>query len=302
MRAFVTGGAGFIGSHLVDRLLQLGHEVTIYDLVANGTGRVGLTLNTGDLLDTYRLTEAMRGHDVVFHFAANADVRFGTNDTKRDLNQNLIATSNVLEAMRQNTVRYIVFSSTAMVYGRQWIFPTAEDCAFPIQTSLYGASKIAAEGLISAYCHAFNMNATIFRFVPVLGERYRHGHVYDFYNKLKSDPNHIEILGNGKQTKSYVYVADCIDAIEIGFRQLTDKPVRIYNVSNRESYSVNQSLDVICTELCVHPVRTYTGGEGGWIGDPPIILLDSTRLRLLGWQPKVTIKEAILRTVRSFHD
>lgn len=303
MKAFVTGGSGFVGSHLVDRLLQHGHDVTIYDLKPPDLPpKTGLSLIAqADLLNPKTLTWAMRDQDIVFHLAANADVRGGTIDPKRDLNQNIIATSNVLEAMRINNVKNIIFSSTSMVYGRQLIFPTHEDCPFPIQTSFYGASKVAAEGLIGAYCYGFGMHATIFRFVPILGERYKHGHVFDFYNKLKTDPLKIQVLGNGKQTKSYVYINDVIDAMMLGMIAFdASVPVQIYNVGNRETYSVDQSLDVICKELKVDPIREYAGGEGGWPGDPPMILLDCTRLRNLGWHPTVTIEEAILRTVRSF--
>lgn len=304
MRAFVTGGAGFIGSNLVDRLLARGDAVTVYDNLATGrrgflttAGRHrGFTFVEGDLLDLDSLTDAMRGHDVVFHLAANADVRFGLEHPRRDLEQNTIATHNVLEAMRLGGVKRTVFSSTGSIYGEPNIFPTPEDSPFPIQTSLYGASKLAAEGLIGAYAAGYGIQGLIFRFVSILGERYTHGHVFDFYRKLRANPNEIEVLGNGLQRKSYLYVQDCIDAI---FRAMerTDAPVAIYNLGTDESCTVNDSLSWICEALGVQPERRYTGGERGWVGDSPCIFLDCRRMRALGWAPKLTIRESVLRTL-----
>src|SRR5688572_17278466 len=220
-RFFVTGGAGFIGSNLVDRLLARGASVTAYDNLSTGQvkfldqarGKPGFKLVEGDVLDEKKLASAVAGHDFVFHFAANADVRFGTQHPRRDLEQNTIATYNVLEAMRGNGIKHIAFSSTGSIYGEPNVFPTPEDAPFPVQTSLYGASKLAGEGLIQAYATGFGFRGYIFRFVSILGERYSHGHVYDFYKQLISHPGHIDVLGNGKQRKSYLYVQDCVDAI-----------------------------------------------------------------------------------------
>src|SRR5262249_54570563 len=161
-------------------------------------------------LDENRLTEALAGSEFVFHLAANADVRFGTNHPRRDLEQNTIATFNVLEAMRANGIAKIAFSSTGSVYGEAKTIPTPEDAPCPVQTSLYGASKIAGEGLISAYCEGFGFQGWIFRFVSVLGPRYTHGHVFDFFRKLSADPTRLEVLGNGTQRKSYMHVNDCV--------------------------------------------------------------------------------------------
>ena len=201
-RALVTGGAGFIGSHLVDRLLGSGGRVTVYDNLSTGRrrflesaeGNPALTVIVGDLFDTAGLRTAMRGHDIVFHLAANADVRMGPENPRRDLEQNTIATHNVLEAMRLTGVQRIVFASTGSVYGDPSVFPTPEDCPFPVQTSLYGAAKVAGEGLLSAYSTAFGIQAWIFRFVSILGERYQHGHVIDFYRKLRANPDEVEVL------------------------------------------------------------------------------------------------------------
>lgn len=304
MRCFVTGGAGFIGSNLVDRLLAAGHAVTVYDnfstgrseFLANARRHPSFRLITGDLLQPEGLKTAAAGHDMVFHLAANADVRFGTNHPHRDLEQNTIATYNVLEAMRANRIRRIAFSSTGSVYGEAKVFPTPEDAPFPVQTSLYGASKLAGEGLIAAYAEGFDYQAYIFRFVSILGERYTHGHVVDFYNKLRANPREIEVLGNGRQRKSYLAVQDCIDAIFTVIEKAQDR-VNIFNLGTEEACTVNDSLGWICESLGLNPERKYTGGERGWIGDNPFILLDTAKVRSLGWQPKLTIREGILKTL-----
>jgi UDP-glucose 4-epimerase len=304
MRYFVTGGAGFIGSNLVDRLLAGGYAVTAYDNFSTGQPpfleqarrHPGFQLVEGDLLDQGRLTEALAGHDFVFHLAANADVRFGTEHPRRDLEQNTIATFNVLEAMRANGVRRIAFSSTGSIYGEPDVFPTPETCPFPVQTSLYGASKLAGEGLIGAYAAGFDFQAYIFRFVSILGERYTHGHVFDFYKKLLADPHQIEVLGNGRQRKSYLHVQDCVEAI-LTVIERADQPVNVFNLGTDEYCMVDDSLGWICAHLGVSPERRYTGGDRGWIGDSPFIFLDTAKVRSLGWRPKLSIREGIIRTL-----
>ena len=238
----------------------------------------------------------MKGADFVFHLAANADVRFGTEHPERDLEQNTIATFNVLEAMRANGCKRIGFSSTGSIYGEPEIFPTPEDAPFPLQTSLYGASKLAAEGMIQAYCEGFGFQGYIFRFVSILGERYTHGHVFDFYKKLSDDPTRLHVLGDGKQRKSYLYVHDCIDAMLLAIRVLNNK-VHVLNLGTDEASRVNDSIGWISERLGLRPELTYAGGERGWIGDSPFILLDTRRIRALGWKPKLTIREGVLRTV-----
>jgi UDP-glucose 4-epimerase len=304
MRYFVTGGAGFIGSNLVDRLLAGGNAVTAYDNFSTGQHRFlesakkqrDFRLVEGDLLDASKLNSAASGHDFVFHLAANADVRFGTEHPRRDLEQNTIATYNVLEAMRANGITRIAFSSTGSIYGEPDVFPTPETCPFPVQTSLYGASKLAGEGLIQAYCTGFGFRSYIFRFVSILGERYSHGHVFDFYRALKQDPSQIRVLGNGKQRKSYLYIQDCLDAI-LTVIQKAEAPVNIYNLGTDEYCAVNDSLGWISQKLGINPSRTYTGGDRGWIGDSPFIFLDAAKVRTLGWKPKLTIRQGIERTV-----
>jgi UDP-glucose 4-epimerase len=305
LRVLVTGAAGFIGSNMVDRLLSAGHSVVGFDNLSTGQmqfleGAVAsrqFTLHQADLLDRKSLAQAMEGAELVVHFAANADVRFGTEHPRKDLDQNTIATWNVLEAMREQACKRIVFSSTGSVYGEPDIFPTPETCPFPIQTSLYGASKVAAEGLIQAYCEGFGMQGYIFRFVSILGERYSHGHVFDFYQQLAEHPEHLHVLGNGHQRKSYLYVRDCIDAILIAIDQAKHK-VNIFNLGTDEHCEVNDSIGWICEHLGLHPKLAYSGGERGWVGDSPFILLDCSRIRALGWRPQLTIKEAVLATIK----
>jgi len=304
MHAFVTGGAGFIGSSLVDRLLADGHAVVAYDnfstgqraFVAGALQQPRFTLVEGDTLDLPALTRAMAGCDVVFHLAANADVRFGTEHPRKDLEQNTIATFNVLEAMRANGIKRIAFSSTGSVYGETHVFPTPEDAPFPVQTSLYGASKLAGEGLIAAYAAGFGFEGCIFRFVSILGERYTHGHVFDFYKSLRQDPTRLRVLGNGRQRKSYLYIGDCLDAILTAMAK-TRGGIEIYNLGTNEYCEVNDSIGWICARLGVSPRLDYTGGERGWIGDNPFIFLDTAKITGLGWQPKLTIREGILRTL-----
>jgi UDP-glucose 4-epimerase len=305
LRVFVTGAAGFIASHMVDRLLSAGHRVAGFDNLSTGQMRFletamtnpHFTLHQADMLDGKSLAQAMEGAELVIHFAANADVRFGTEHPRKDLDQNTIATWNVLEAMREQSCKRIIFSSTGSVYGEPDIFPTPETCPFPIQTSLYGASKLAAEGLIQAYCEGFGMQSYIFRFVSILGERYSHGHVFDFYHQLAEHPGHLHVLGNGHQRKSYLYVQDCIDAILVALDRAKEK-VNIFNLGTDEHCEVNDSIGWICEYLGLHPKLTYSGGDRGWVGDSPFILLDCSRIRALGWRPRLTIKEAVLATIK----
>lgn len=301
----VTGCAGFIGSNLVDRLLADGHQVTGVDNFSTGQRRFlqGALAHPNfrfveiDLLDLDALKQAFSGGEAVFHLSANADVRFGTEHPRKDLEQNTIATYNVLEAMRANGIRKIAFSSTGSVYGDMPVIPTPEDGPFPIQTSLYGASKAAGEGMIAAYCEGFGFQSWIFRFVSILGERYTHGHVFDFYQKLKADPSRLPVLGNGKQRKSYLYVQDCIDAILLAMDKAADK-VNIFNLGVDGYCEVNDSIGWICEELGVKPQLDYSGGDRGWIGDNPFIFLDTKKIQALGWTPKYGIREGVIKTVK----
>ena len=310
MKYFVTGGAGFIGSNMVDRLLsEPENEVIAYDNFSTGRREFledvlkndRFTLIEGDTLDLDKLTQTMKGCSFVFHFAANADVHMGCEHPRKDLEQNTIATYNVLEAMRANDIKRIGFSSTGSVYGEAEVIPTPENAPFPIQTSLYGASKLACEGLLAAYAEGFGFTAYIFRFVSILGERYTHGHVFDFCKKLKDDPTHLHILGDGHQKKSYLYVRDCIEAILTVVRNTKEK-VNIYNLGTDEYVEVNDSVRFICGKLDVKPEFTYAGGERGWVGDNPFIYLDTKKVRSLGWNPQYSIEEGIKLTVDYLKD
>ncbi len=289
----------------MDRLLRDGHEVVGYDdfstgqpeFLAEAQRSPLFNLVRGDVLDLESLTRAVGGADFVLHLAANADVRFGVDHPRKDLEHNTIATFNVLEAMRANKIQRMAFASTASVYGEPDVFPTPEDAPFPIQTSLYGASKLAAEGLIEAYCEGFGFHGYIFRFVSIVGERYTHGHVFDFYKQLRNHPDRLYVLGNGKQRKSYLYVEDCVAAILLAIEKARGR-VSIFNLGTDEYCLVDDSIAWICEHLGVSPQRIYSGGDRGWVGDSPFIFLDCSRIRALGWRPTSSIKEGVIRTLR----
>jgi len=309
-RVLVTGAAGFIGSNLTDRLLAEGLEVVGYDNFSTGQepflkgalANPRFTLARGDTLDATALIAAMKGCDTVFHLAANADVRFGTQHTGKDLQQNTVATFSVLESARACGVSRFVFASTGSVYGECPVIPTPEDAPFPVQTSLYAASKLAGEGMLSAYAEGFGLDVVIFRFVSILGERYTHGHVYDFCRQLKAHPDYLEVLGDGTQRKSYLYVGDCVEAIvrvvtqreAAGGRGVTS----IYNLGTDAHVTVRDSIACICGCLGLNPELRFSGGSRGWIGDNPFIFLDTARIRATGWAPKLTIQQGIEATVR----
>ena len=309
MKFFVTGAAGFIGSNLCDALLSRGHEVVGWDNLS--TGRLSFLTEAGksprfefiegDNLDSGALVHAMKGCEFVVHLAANADVRFGLEHPEKDLQQNTIATFHVLEAMRTNEIKSIAFSSTGSVYGEAVLIPTPEDAPFPIQTSLYGASKLACEGLIQSYCEGYGFEGYIFRFVSILGERYTHGHVVDFYEQLRIHPDWLKVLGDGTARKSYLYVGDCVDGILEVIRSQTARQakhrVQIYNLGTDEYCSVRESIGWICSEMKISPELKFTGGDRGWIGDNPFIYLETRKMRSTGWSPKLSIEQAVRMTV-----
>jgi UDP-glucose 4-epimerase len=308
-KIFVTGAAGFIGSTLVDVLLAQGRQVVGWDNFSTGLERFiegaskhpNFKMVRGDNLDLEALAAAMKGCDTVFHLAANADVRFGLQHPRKDLDQNTIATFNVLEAMRANGAKVIAFSSTGSVYGEAEIIPTPEEHPFPIQTSLYGASKLAGEGLIHAYCEGYGFEGYVFRFVSILGERYTHGHVFDFYRQLSEHPDYLKVLGDGTQRKSYLYVQDCLSAMlhvmNAGLAKKTKHRVEVFNLGTDHYVRVNDSIQFICSVLGVKPRLEYSGGDRGWIGDNPFIFLETKKIRAAGWAPKLTIEQGIARTL-----
>ncbi len=305
-RALVTGGAGFIGSHVVDHLIgSCGAEVTVYDNFSTGqrlflkhhAADKKLKIVEGDVLDLDSLKNAMMGVDHVFHFQANADVRGGMEKRRVDLEQNTMATWNVLEAMVEHKVCNLAFASSATVYGEPTIFPTPEDCPC-VQTSLYGASKYACEAMIQAYGEYFDIRSCTFRFVSWTGERYTHGVLYDFLRKLKADPRTLEILGDGRQKKSYLDVTDGVAGIFTAVEKAPSKK-NVYNLGHDDFLNVLDLADIVCDELGLPDVEyVIAGGARGWLGDSPMVQLDTSRLKSVGWAPRVSIEESIRRTVR----
>jgi UDP-glucose 4-epimerase len=298
--AFVTGGAGFIGSHVTDRLLTDGWKVTVYDDLSTGRREFvdpRARIEVGDIADLDRMTEHMAGADAVFHFAANADVRGGRSDTFIDLERNTVATHRVLEAARRNAVPRFVFASSAVVYGEPDVFPTPE-CTAATQTSLYGASKLAGEAMIEAYAEYFDMTTFSFRFVSWVGERYSHGVVFDFMKKLRTDPRQLEILGDGTQRKSYLYVKDGVEGIMRAFHDSTERK-NLFNLGHDHWMPVTEVARIVCDEMGLRDVAyRFTGGSRGWVGDSPFVHLDTSRVKRLGWSARTDIEEGLRRTVR----
>jgi UDP-glucose 4-epimerase len=308
-RAFVTGGAGFIGSHVVDRLTRNGADVTIYDNFSTGREEFirhhfenpRVRIVRADVFDDERLKKEMTACDFVFHLQANADVRGGIQFTRVDLEQNTIATWNVLEAMRANEIGRIAFASSATVYGEPDVFPTPESYA-PLQTSLYGASKLAGEAIIQAYSEYFGITCYIFRFVSWIGQRYTHGVIFDFVKKLQANQEMLEILGDGKQRKSYLDVIDGVNGIFYAVQHAKERK-NLFNLGHDKFMSVLDLADIVIEELGLKHVRyRTTGGERGWLGDSPFVHLDTAKLKALGWQPQVSIEQGIRNTVRYLQD
>lgn len=308
-RVVVTGAAGFIGSNLVDSFLKLGIEVLGIDNLSTGKieflsealSNPKFRLLKQDLFLGGTLSDEFIGFDAVFHLAANADVRFGIDNPSRDLEQNTIVTHRVLEAARIAGVKKFVFSSTGSVYGEAEVVPTPENAPFPIQTSLYGASKLACEGLIAAYAESFGIQTWIFRFVSILGPRYTHGHVYDFYQQLMQNPRKLIVLGNGHQKKSYLHVSDCIEAIHTSLRQSTNH-VNIINLGVDGYCEVRDSIKWITNEMKLDPEVTFGTESKGWVGDNPLIHLDTQKIQSLGWAPQYSIEQAVRNTVSYMQD
>lgn len=306
MRCFVTGGAGFIGSYLVDRLIIEGNQVTVFDNLSSGRKefiehhieRDNFRLIEADLLDLDKLKEATRGHEVVFHLAANPEARLGIEDTELDLKQETIATYNVLEAMRANGINKIVFSSSGCIYGETSVVPLPEDYGPVLPISLYGAGKVASEGLISAFCGTFEMQAWIFRLANVVGSRATHGVIFDFIQKLKRNPRELEILGDGKQCKPYLHVEDCIDGVLFGFRNSHDK-VNVLNLGCSTATDVTTIAMMLVNEMGLENVNfRYTGGDRGWPGDVPQVRFNVEKMNKLGWEAKYTSDQAVRRAIK----
>ncbi|HUV45517.1 MAG TPA: NAD-dependent epimerase/dehydratase family protein [Dehalococcoidia bacterium] len=302
---FITGGAGFIGSHLVDRLIGSG-KVTVYDNLSSGRkdfiehhlGKSNFHFIQADLLDFDTLNQAIANHDIVFHLAANPDVRAGSMNTNLDLQQGTMTTHNVLAAMRVNKISKIVFASSSTVYGEAGLKPVAEDYGPLLPISLYGASKLACEGLLSAFCHLFDMQAWIFRFANVVGSRASHGVIFDFINKLKQNPGELEILGDGTQEKPYLYIDDCIDGILFGWKH-SQEQVNIFNLGTDSSTNVTTIASMLVEAMGLSGVKfSYTGGERGWRGDVPQVRFDITKMKKLGWKPGYSSDEAVRQAIK----
>jgi len=311
MKYLVTGAAGFIGSHIVDELLRRGHEVIGFDNLSTGQMKFlneaslksKFSFIKGDLLAFKEICDVLIGVDVVYHFAANADIRGGLSDPGKDIQQNILGTFNLLEAMRCNDVKRIVFASSAAALGEPEIFPTPENCPIPNQTSIYGASKMAGEGLISSYCEGYGFEGYAFRFVSILGPRYPHGHVFDFVKQLIVNPNLLNILGDGTAQKSYLHINDCIGAImllceDIRVAKESKNHFEIFHLGNERYCSVEQSAHWICEALEVTPELKFGIGKKGWIGDNPFVFLDIQKALGSGWKVKFNLKDSIQETAR----
>jgi UDP-glucose 4-epimerase len=301
-RYLLTGGAGFIGSHWVERLLREGNTVTVYDNLVSGNLRwlepfqadEAFTFVHADLLDLDRLKEATQGQDIVVHLGANTDIVLGNNKTDTDLNNCTIGTYNLLEAMRAHGVRQLLFASSATVFGDSPTIPTSESVGPLLPISLYGAGKLACEGLISAYCHLFDIQAWIFRFGNVIGARMSHGVIYDFIHKLRGDPAEMEILGNGKQRKNYFLVEDCIDGMMFAFQRAREKPCNVFNLGCDSTVTVDEIAQIVAEEMGLKNVRfRHTGGERGWPGDAPVVIFDVGNMGRLGWEATHTSAQAV---------
>ena len=306
MRALVTGGAGFIGSHLVDRLVNRGDDVIVVDNLSSGVIEfIQAHIDSGavefhnvDLKDLDSLKPLMNGVDMVYHLAANPDIRLGTRITDTDLKEGTIATYNVLESMRLANVPKIAFASSSVVYGENAPMPTPENHGPCLPISLYGASKQAGEGLIGSWVGTFGLQAWIFRFANIIGERGTHGVIFDFIHKLKADPNRLEVLGNGLQEKSYMEVGDCVDAI-LHVIESTNEPINLYNLGSNDTCSVRNIASIVVRETgCEGASIEYTGGDRGWAGDIPKAMLAINRLTDLGFKVNYDSEEAVAHTAR----
>ena len=305
MNIFVTGGAGFIGSHIVDKLINEGNTVTVYDNLSSGRKQFieqhlksdNFSFIEADLLDLEKIDDGLKGHDVVFHIAANPDVRLGAQKpeiAKKDI----LASYNLLDAMRKNDIKKIVFSSSSTIYGETPSFPLPEDYGPLLPISVYGAAKLAAEGLISSFCHTFDMQGWIFRFANVVGKRGTHGVIVDFINKLRKNPKELEILGDGKQQKPYLYIEDCVEAILFGYKNANEQ-INLFNIGCDTATEVTRIAEIVVEEMGFNNVKfTYTGGKRGWKGDVPKFQFDISKMKKLGWNASLTSDEAVRKTVK----
>jgi UDP-glucose 4-epimerase len=306
-KVLVTGGAGFIGSHVVDRLVKSGNKITVFDNLSSGRmdfiarhlDDPDFKLIKADLLDTEAIDAACKDIDLVFHIAANPDVRLGATDTRVHFDQNITATYNLLEAMRKNAVSNIAFTSTSTVYGEATIIPTPENYGPLVPISLYGASKLACEALITSYSHTFDMHSWIFRFANIIGDRGTHGIIVDFIEKLRRNPHELEILGDGKQSKSYLHVRECVDAMMFAVTESNDE-VNIFNIGSEDATNPTRIGEIIVEEMGLSDVKfSYTGGSRGWKGDVPKMMLGIDKLKGMGWKNEWESERSVRETVKA---
>lgn len=306
MRALVTGGAGFIGSHLIDELVDAGYEVKIIDnlssgdlnLISHQTEAGNVEFVKGDLTVLDDVMQATKNIDCVFHMAANPDIRLGTQITDTDLKQGTIATYNILESMRVNGVKKIVFASSSVVYGEDAPMPTPESHGPCLPISLYGASKLGSEGLITSWVGTFDFQAWIFRFANIIGERGTHGVIFDFIHKLKRDNSRLEVLGNGLQEKSYMEVKDCVKAM-MHIYNSKNSPINLYNLGSHDTCSVRRIAEIVVEETGFdNATIEYTGGDRGWAGDIPRAMLSIEKMLSTGYDVNYNSEAAVRHTTR----
>lgn len=311
MKVLVTGGAGFIGSHLVDKLMEDGNEVRVLDDLSAGDlrnieqwiGHERFEFINGDMRDPEVVIEAVKGVDAVFHLAANPEVRIGAQSPELLYETNVLITYNLLEAMRKEGVKLLAFTSSSTVYGEAKKIPTPEDYGPMEPISVYGGAKLAAEALISGYAHTFDMKAIVFRLANIIGKRSNHGVIYDFINKLKKNPNRLEILGDGTQRKSYLHVSDTVEAMVHLFREFLkeEKAFDVYNIGSEDWITVVEIAEIVSKEMGLSPEFYFTGGvDGGrgWKGDVKVMLLSIEKAKAKGWKPKMNSRQAVEKTVR----
>ncbi len=311
MKVLVTGGAGFIGSHLVDRLMEDGHEVRVLDDLSAGSlenlkgwiDHERFEFMHGDLRRRDICEKAVKGVDAVFHLAANPEVRIGTQSPELLYETNVLITYNLLEAMRKEDVKALAFTSSSTVYGEAKTIPTPEDYGPLEPISVYGGAKLAAEALISGYAHTFDVKAVVFRLANIIGKRSNHGVIYDFINKLKKNPNRLEILGDGTQRKSYLHVSDTVAAMLYLFKEFLkeEKIYDAYNIGSEDWITVTEIAEIVSREMGLNPEFYFTGGVNGgrgWKGDVKIMLLSIEKAKAKGWKPKMNSYQAVEKTVR----
>ena len=306
MRALVTGGAGFIGSHLIDALITSGYKVRVIDNLSSGKLEFikthmdsgNLEFQEGDLTSLSDVEVATKGIDCVFHLAANPDIRLGTRVTDTDLKQGTIATYNVVESMRIHNVPTIMFASSSVVYGENAPMPTPETHGPCLPISLYGASKTAGESLVSSWVGTFGLQGYIFRFANIIGDRGTHGVIFDFIHKLKRNPNELEVLGDGRQEKSYMEVGDCVDSI-LHVMETENEPLNLFNLGSHDTCSVRRIAEIVVQETgCTDAAIVYTGGSRGWAGDIPRAMLGIDKMLATGFNVKYNSEDAVRHTAR----